>query len=333
MSISPVGTVSRGQAASFSALASDPDNDAIVLTWAHAAGDCPNDLALAPAASDATLTYAVPSSDTASRFCVWAFATDRYGAMGWKNLQVDPLDRGPTANITLQSPPPAPSSPSQYSLYSDFQLSGQASTDPDDPSAVLTYAWTLGKPAGSTAVLAACAPNDDPSLQCFHADLPGAYQVSLTVANPTGTVSPAFSLPLSVLPDQLPCIRRTAPQFGLAFLPEDPTTAISFNVQLIADDGDPYDGGAANGEHFSWSYGPADDRTMWSVYPNDAPALTIRSGTFQLGDTAQVRLEIHDRNVDRINQLLDACGDAAPECDGDVPGCPLRVTWNLEFNL
>ena len=208
--------VVRGEPAWFTATVFDPDTDQPPITprWISVAGDCPVDTSPShrptgaqPVPSDMQ-DFMVGGDATGGSFCVWVFATDRYGATAVKMLQVRPDDRPPQARIDVVNPDctdtdPAVPTGCRYPLYSDFSLSGASSSDPDgDPLA--DYTWTFeSTPAGSTATLAPC-PLGGPATSCFSADLPGQYKVALSVRALQEQGSSTITL--SVADDQPPCI-------------------------------------------------------------------------------------------------------------------------------
>ena len=336
ISIIPPAQVFRGQPAMFTAMVSDSDKGAVSLGWTSTSGPCPGDFAQASWPSTPVMnvdTFVVPSADTSGpQFCVWAFATDHLGAVTADHKQITPLDRAPQPVIQVVLPAAA----AEYPIFSDFELSGVASTDPDDTSG-LTYEWTLlQKPPGSTSTLSsdACSDNLGAAYACMTPDVAGVYQVKLEVGDPEGQRGTATQ-DIQVLPDQLPCLVATSPDLTADHVTRDPMTddGRMFTVAKVDDDGDPFPPGpGGNSTHFSWFIGHGTAPVVFQ--PGlDFPVLTIPFGTFTVGEVARVRVEIHDRNPQPINQILSACGDEAATCPtaGRVPGCTQRKTWTVQF--
>ena len=129
---------------------------------------------------DAPATYVVddPSFTRSSHYCVWVFATDRYGAVDVRPLSVAPTDNPPVVTVFVTADPGKANAPtaSPFPAYSTFQLSALATDADEDP---LTYKWSLDqRPAGSTVDLIPCPGNngDSDTLRCFTADQPGTFR-------------------------------------------------------------------------------------------------------------------------------------------------------------
>ena len=359
------GQPSRGMQATFMAYGYDPDQDQLGWTWDAtpplADGSCgdptvpaswPRDTTAGQL--DAPATYVVKDlSLTSSRYCVWAFATDRYGAVTATNLLVDPADNPPVATINLRVdpdrlvPPPGPN----YPAYSTFQLSAQASDADQDP---LTYTWNLDQlPNGSGVSFTPCSGNttfdQDPTLRCFTADLPGLYQVSLAVSDGIQTVNPP-PLPLTVLPDAPPCIDVTQPMYGVlnkkavtshgmaanpaSNQPMDPASII---VMSVYDDGDPLPvPEGSKGPQYFWYVSKNSDKLQYVDYVQ-YQQLYLAADNYTIGDVINVRLEVKDRNPDAVDKILASCGDAdfcsAPMIPAGRVDCYVRVSWKILLDL
>jgi len=339
--------VLHGQSVTFTAHGSDPDQDRIAWTWALtpamppavSTNPCPRQddpvnwpVAMAtPSNTLSPTSYQIPANLTVSSWCVWAFATDPYGAVGVDVQPLIPSNNPPQPVLRVVSPDPAAS----YPAYTHFLLAADQSTDADgDP---LDYTLTLDQaPLGSTAMLVACedpAIAADPRFRCLDASLPGQYGVSLAVRD--GTTTRVTSLSLNVLADQPPCIAMTTPMYGSALLKDDRSAPSPITVNMVTDDGDPY----PNAQNplqtvkFTWFKGKNDSPTLQYVDNGNFSMLNLVPADYKTGDTANVRLEVHDRNTAAIDAILLGCGDA-PFCP-IAPGstCFVRVSWRIEMDL
>jgi len=322
--IVPPPSISRGDTAEFTARTKDDQQEPPVLTWAHQKGACPGDQNAAPAQRSRIDRYKVLPSDTGGRFCVWAFATDSHGAVGAKTYEANPANHVPVAQIDVVSPEPVP----MFRLFSDFHLSGARSSDRDqDP---LVYQWKpIKAPAGTNLVLAPCAGAmaADPQEQCFSADVFGEYKIGLTVSD--GIDSAETVQTLMVLDDQAPCLSQTAPTMSATKVVHPPTMPDHFEVSRVDDDGEPLPAGPRGGRtHFSWAWARGDG-AMNYLLDRDIPWYDIPEGTFPVGETVRVRVEISDRNAAAIRKILDSCADQ--DVCAARPGCFQRFTWKIEY--
>jgi len=336
--------VLHGQSVTFTAHGSDPDQDRITWTWARTpamppAGSpnpCPrqDDPVNWPAATDRTpsntsspTSYQVPASLTASSWCVWAFATDPYGAVGVDIQPLIPSNNPPQPVLRVVSPDPAGS----YPAYTHFLLAADQSTDADGD--LLDCTLTLDQaPLGSTAMLVPCADPAiaaDPRFRCLDVALSGQYVVSLVVGD--GTTTRMTSLILNVLGDQPPCIAMTTPMYGSTLLKDDPNAPSPITVNMVTDDGDPYPNAQnpLQTVNFTWFKGKNDSGSLQYVDNGSFSMLNLVATDYQPGDVANVRLEVHDRNTSAIDAILLGCGDA-PFCP-IAPGaiCFVRVSWRI----
>lgn len=317
--------VMRGKPASFTATAYDPDSDSVTVSWAQRSGGCP-DLSQAPTPAVTKERFPVEGTETTGPFCVWAFATDRYGAVGMKNHDFVPGNLPPVAMMALLSPKAA----SLYPLYTTFELSNE-SKDPEADS--FTSEWDFDRPPGSMAQLLAtgcsmAASHND--VHCFKADVPGQYTVTLTVTtedNQSSTDTKTYTVNM----DTLPCIAMPDPRID-GTPPLDPTQAQSFTVAMVIDDGDPYPPPPLTSDvaHFNWFFTVKD--ALVSV-EHDYPTLPIPTNQYHEGDVAKIRVEVHDRNRKAVDDAFFRCGDAADLCAGDPlrPTCYQRVTWTVNW--
>jgi len=328
--IAPVDTVRRGEPASFTIVRSDPDRDAVAVTWGTHSGDCPADPA-APIPEDWEPRSLPPTTDaratvdakmTQEPFCVCAVAVDSHGATSADCFAADPRNGAPIADIKVLEP----ASMASYPLYSNFKLSGVDSFDPIDP---LMFFWTFTRPPSSSAKVVDCANDPQHKQFCFTADVPGTYQVSLAVSDGHGGMGTAEQ-PLIVLKDRLPCIQATLPDF----VPEVvlPPLNNEFSVEVVDDDGEPYPQRPDRpAPHFAWSLRHGNDPLI-HLQGNDFHKLPVAPTEFAEGERAQVRVEISDENAanqETIRRQLATCLDA-PDCAA-APGCLQRVSWTVQY--
>jgi hypothetical protein len=345
----PLMPVWRGDRVPFTADLSDPDGDPVTLEWTHTAhptGDrCPSDQSAYADPNKwpspglwprkATRDYEVDPTDTRFPFCVWAFATDRHGAVrAAVPLQVDPSDHAPVAKIDVVE---SVVTSGGLSLYARVKFSGAGSTDVDRDS--LSYDWQLvKKPPGSSANLVFCSDETDPKFECLSPDVAGDYEIQLTVSSVVGvmtTTSEPGRKPVTVAGDQLPCLRATNPLLSslsrsepLYWDPNDPLGGV-FTVQLVDDDGDPFTASSPPlGIQFSWFR--ASGMGPMEYLGNDFPSYFLPMNAFTIGDVVRVRVEIHDRKPDAVDLALARCPDDLDQCY-DPDGCTQRATWRIQY--
>jgi hypothetical protein len=336
----PLAQVWRGDPVTFTAMVNDPDSDPVTLDWTAVGGSCPSDQ---NADDDPRMwppdqrvpgqMFEIPPSATQTPFCVWAFATDRHGAVRAATLQVDPSDHAPVAGIEIVE---SVSTVAGFSLYARLKFSGESSADADQ-SDRLDYQWMLSrKPSGSVAELAPCPEEttDTDKFACLSPDLPGDYEIQLTVADGMNLgatpISGTAKRMVSVAGDQLPCVSLTSPMFSsstpapeFAWNSRDPT----LTVIKVDDDGDPFP--LQSGIHFSWfmarGTGPLE------YVPNDQNIYILPDNRFTIGEVVTVRAEVRDRKPDAVNAALAGCADDRDVCYNSRPGCTQRVTWRIRY--
>jgi hypothetical protein len=234
----------------------------------------------------------------------------------------------PTADLELVSPMGA----GPYPLGSVIHVSGAHSTLPD-PGDVLTCVWDpldLSGAPGSIATLAQCPNATSACDQCFTADAPGTYRVTLEASDQTGTSQPT-SLSFVVDPDEPPCLGTTDPAFTSPLLSESVDDMVVFNVVTVTDDLDPYPDPSSPLDiaHFTWL--ESTNGAPFAPFSDDFPRAPLGAG--RLGDVVRVRLEIRDRDTDRSAKEFLACGDADVCFTGaESDGCFQRVTWTVSYN-
>jgi len=326
LSINPAGPLQRGEKIQFTATVTDPDGDAVDLSWGVKSGECkPKDDPTNWPTRMAASTYTVPGEMTSDTFCVWAFATDRYGAVGVGNDVFLAGDRPPVATIDLVSPKLM----AMYYLGTTFQLQGH-DMDPDGDQAT-QYDWTLRLPSGTTQPLDPCGGAAGvASPRCFQATGSGRYVVSLTVSahGLSGTSAP---LQLDVHDHIPPCIQDWTHKSATVSL--DPQMDQEFTVLAVLDDGR----ADAPDINYTWFMTPP------GALPGSAPVaqdvsfsrLKIDKKSFKFGDTAVIRVEVRDDRPDVVDDILRRCGDA-PTCSTTDPitnsECFQRISWNVTWN-
>ncbi len=357
--IIPAGPVWRNLPATFTASVSDPNGDAVSLAWAHTVG-CPIASPLGggpcnpcPVGSNdyrdpsrwppydpvPQQSYTVAAAETDQPFCIWAFATDRHGAVEPAILPVNPLNHLPSANIRVVKPHMV-NGASGIPRYAEIELSGDDSTDADPGDlGRLKFEWSLvRRAAGSglaTGALAGttCSSRETTSSWCFVPDIEGTYLVQLMVqdgyVNPDAALVPPFTVTreLTVARDQLPCLASVdplSPVVSGANADDDQ----NFSVRKVDDDGDPYPPSGAI--HFNWFKGLASGPLQ--PLGNDVAQLTVHGSEFASGQEIVVRVEIADRNAEAIKAILQACGDK--DICGEInaqSACNQRMTWRIQY--
>ena len=321
----PIGTA-RNRPMQFIGHASDPDGDPLTFAWARSEGACPAapTLAAMPPATGSSDSFEVTVA-TLDPFCVWLAVTDDSGAAAAVPAVLDAhaANSAPTAQLTRQQP--GGNDLAAFPLYSDFRFSAAVSTDPDHDA--LTRTWSLAAfPDTSNAQLVACAPTAPTDLaMCFHADVPGAYALTLTVSDGVATSAIAATT-VTVADDAPPCLIGEGADLPARVSGTDESQTFSVTV---ADDGDPWPPAdpsyAAPGKPtFAWRL--RRDGGAWSdVTGYDLSSLTIAGGDLTIGETLDVRVEV----ADRLTRSLAACGDA-PTC-ALAMGCAQRLTWTVRY--
>jgi hypothetical protein len=328
-------SITRGTSLTFRADAHDDQSAPLDYSWRLTEGACPPGGALpdgTPIASGTQPTFTVTLTGTANDYCVAVSVADQFRASAASTATLHVEDQPPVAAITevgtaligaTPSVPPVP-------LWSALRFTAALSFDPD-PADVLAFSWTLASPGGGApATPPACA--DAPDDVCLTVNQPGQYTLALTARDPAGATG-SQSLSFTVAPDQAPCIADTAPPFLMAQLVRNPADDLTFTVNRVNDDGDPLPPPADRPSmlSFSWSWriGSTDPFTRMADY--DLPTFLFPGGSFQSGQTLQVRVEAHDRRPQQPE--LDACYAQSPLpalCEVRA-GCDQWVTWTVDL--
>lgn len=267
-------------------------------------------------------TYQFPVDDEAP-LCVWASARDPHGAQAYASVMVTPKVPQPNAVITVVAPTTIAAG--KYRLMSRFRLSA-ATSQVGKSLQGSEYRWQITRPDGGAARVEDCSePGSAPFTQaCFVAEVPGDYQVALTVGNAASSHRVTQTLTIDI--DQPPCIRRTDPM--LMRLPLLAGESRTFTINEVDDDVDPWTLGASppDSSRFTWSLGPQ---------PGQLGRTTIQGHQFSVRredlfnynqDTLYLRVEYRDsRNAPACAPQLDRC-ETPPGS-----GCYQWITWVIEF--
>ena len=343
-------TIIRGQDVTVTVDVSDPDQDHVDITWKVKPGPCldrdqpanwPKDAS--PSGDSSPSRFTVSGDQTNTGFCVWALATDEHGARDANNQNFDPsnpANQPPTAHIDLIETADS----TTYPLYTTFKLVASGEDPDGDRDPIGTYTWSLVQvPAGSNAMLGGCdAGATDDTVQCFTANTPGEYKVSVKVSSrapfqATDDESQPYTKTFKVLDDAPPCIADTTPQYTAnmvlvgntpqyttTMVPLDSDRLYTFSVDTVNDDGDPSPR-PPNAEFpiVTWSYGKKGE------------ALNVLNGNIDFFkvpryfplDVTVIRAEVVDRRQQTRDRLQTCDLDFCEENPGSR--CFQRVTWTV----
>jgi hypothetical protein len=344
MRLTSPDTITRGQAAAFSATAHDPDEDPARLRvqwFTRDRGDCPAALAEARAATEMPASEGPTFMKTPAKlgpFCVWVVVTDSDGARAFDGDRFEVVNGMPKAVIDLVTPAKfvatTPPTPVTFPLFSEVRFSAAMSNDPErDP---LSYRWMWQPPAGEPQP-AACDPAGSPSgdeVKCWRFERAGEYELQLRVKDSAETWSEPDLMKVMVLPDRPPCIQRTEPPHGLDSYVTDPAEPLTFRLLDVDDDGDPFptvSGGPPTGE-VVWRYlppgGDPEKPGDWQRFSSTSmTTLGFARNKFRYGDVVHVQLDYRDR---------DPAHDPAVNCEKALTcpaqgQCRQRVHWKVSL--
>ncbi len=298
----------------------DPDGDPITFVWSLAA----------PAGSTATLSDTGSASptfvaDLAGQYIATLIVDDGQGASA-----PDAVTVTATASTAGNSPPVADAGADQAAeVGQEVTLNGAASSDPDgDP---LTFAWTLGSPAGSQAALADAAT----ATPRFTPDVGGTYSATLTVSDGKAPGAADTSLVAVSLGNQPPGADAGPDRNG-----QTGAIIVLDGSASRDDDGDPLT--------FSWSLArPPGSAAALSDPAAVSPTFAADvSGTYTVSlvvsdgmdssapDTAVIVIAAaNSRPVARAGDDFTAAIGATVQLDGsassDADGDPLDYAWIL----
>jgi hypothetical protein len=323
------------QTATFQGRATDPDGDAVVLSWAMVGQACGSVKAADWDASTAEHEPAFSMRVNGHQpFCLRLVAQDSYGAQSAPQLYDGKAQNRPPVTTLAVDPPLGAGS---FPLFTTFRLSAGPYRDDDDDA--VDFIWKATDPAGAdmSASLTACDPASGRSVRCFSASKPGAYAISVEASDGLeGGKGAAKTMTLPVLEDGPPCIEITSPtaETGMVVLAVNAPPR-SFEVRRVRDDGNPFPAGPNGGATFQWfTQRPAAvSWTKWLGY--DRPSFDISAASFEdvrPGSIYRVRVEVRDPQHESDTELrgLDVTCRDADICM--VPDkCVRWVTWSVRF--
>lgn len=348
---SGTGAVYRGADLTFRASdSSDPDGDTLTVdwtAWACAAGGESCDAEPLPGAVDLAVdsifVVEVPAvrSDLGPNdqplqieaVRVEIRVQDSSGAQDTDFMVVDVVNQRPDVTIVDQGYQPPGGG---YPIGAEIQLIASGTDDDVVDVADLTYDWELvGRPAGSVPVFDPITlPNAD-SAHRLLADLPGQYDVEVTVTDPLGLFQMRQKT-VYVEADRPPCIRSTDP-FATSdgdYIVDTGEPPKRFAVGSVDDDLDFYPAptntldGLLGEAEFTWFIAsPATNNAWTEIVNHEVADYLVDPAAYDPGDTLELRVEVDDRVGRDI-----VCDEALPTCAiGADTECLQRVTWGVEI--
>jgi hypothetical protein len=307
--------VHRHQMVQVEAQASDPDGDAVTLSWSVARKPCVDavgtdwkDVAAEPPRFQ---RLALMVSDHGA-LCVRVIGQDSHGARtASEPLEIVPANREPAVTVAVAGGTgPVP-------LFSTVRVEAGPGQDEDgDP---LTFTWKARDPAGAPLVLVDCEAADKQRVRCFVAERPGDHQVTVEVSDGVAGSKPvATSLDIKALPDQPPCIESSDPSADTGVVVQavtDPPRR--FEVRRVKDDGHPFPAGARGGATFQWFTAREGSPTWTRELGYDRSTFDVSASRFddaRPGSVYRVRVEARDpeRELAAAQRELElACEDRA----------------------
>jgi len=321
----------------YHAEAHDPDQTAASLTyeWRRQLGACPmtpEAAATGPIVGESKPDYE-NDVDFPEAFCVWVVVRDNDKASDFATLKTEVKHQQTVAVIDVIQPKETQGD--RYPLFSALRLSAARSMDPEKGK--LMFRWLVtrnGGPLNTTP----CTEAPDTDI-CFPADQPGEIMVTLTVKN-ARDVETMQGRKLTIEPDAPPCIRRTDPELLSRLVRDANDPDLTFEVQSVDDDGDPFPAVAGRTSTLSfiatWWREGEDSNNPSGRRPAilaQLPSVTFGSNYFRNGDRAFVRIQVNDR----VTRDFSACArDKVDNCalrKEEDPTCFQWVTWKVDFLL
>jgi hypothetical protein len=267
----------------------------------------------------------IPCADHPSDDRFICFLADNPGDCQIEVTVTDPASESSTTDITLmiqRGPPPvaaidlvSPTGLGPYKLDHEMRVSAAHSTVGDNAH----YVWTLEHPDGTKDTPGACDNDTTDVTKCFVPNASGDYHVSLTVSDDSGMST--TSLPVTVAPDQPPCIMDTTPPLSVT----ETDVSSPFAVNIVDDDRDPFPGVA----DINWflSVNGAD---FTLEVPNWPTFTSFNKAAFSPTDDVRVRVEVYDRNTTRsVTELSNCITDRCSLPSVFDATCLQRVTWKV----
>ena len=208
--------------------------------------------------------------------------------------------------------------------------------DDDDPANELTITTSVTR--NTVAVAQPPLTDEERSMDgtlasyVFRPTEAGSWVIVFHVAD-RGGGKRDITLPLTITPDEHPCLASLVPVFEGPLLVDEPRR---FTVRSVDDDKDPYPSAVSDpllpGEevmgvaHFQWSLSSPSDRSVFvPLTGQDGPDLLIDPALYVPGDTFDVRVDALDR-IDRK-----PCDPSNRTCSQRDDVCSRRRTWTVEI--
>jgi hypothetical protein len=312
------------------ATATDPDGEAVSLSWSRVDRPCPqasaSDWSNAGSAPGRSYQLEVPDRRP---FCVKVVARDEAGAEAVVLLDGAPEDRAPDVRIGT-----AALAGSLYSLWSEVTLSASGSVDQDGDA--LAFSWDVRDAAGTAVATRKCGPGAQPDVAtCFTADHSGTFRALVTGSEGEGGLSGQAELSFTVAEDQPPCLVTTVPSLDTAELVMAVTDSPRrFEVRQVRDDGDPWPPGPHGQSEFRWYIGR--EHGEWTRQLGfEGPSFEVSAARFpdaRPGNVYRVRVEARDAAHDNPAGLrdLDDCDDTRRICERPA-GCSRLAWWSVRL--
>lgn len=330
------GALSRGMTPHFSAVAIDPDDDAVKLTWrAYACHGKACDQAEFDSGADVGFSPTLPrydaNGDSYDTLEIRLEGRDSLGATA-RPSQVYSVPLDDAAPVVEMRADPH----HNYVVGIPVGVYARVSDVDDDPLTV-GIDWQAYAPpmaiANDTLTDHAPIVDDDPTrfktyAKTFTPNAIGDWQIHTAVMDPLGHQAENM-VTIHVDNDHPPCLAQWAPAAttapGTSIPLTDPTL---FQVLVVADDLDPFppiNDPITGTTSFHWSIVPPGG-TRQQLSSVTGPAVALDPGNYRPGDFVELRVEIQDRNAIAVN-----CPDGDLTCSViSDPTCLQRMTWRAE---